>query len=255
MTCTQICNENYDAIKNEIESDINKMVSDLAELYVLTMETNDEYNYYLGASYISVLSSASVKSSVNVNLYTFIAFFFLIFVCCGGAIVLGRVGNIVHSVFYTDNLTELNNRAYFDKYLKSMDKKNLDNGTVYCVVEISNLININATYSRELGDSIIKMFINGLKDAFGKTTAEFIYNGNGSFIILAQNVDYITVEDIMRLFGVRLESREEYRNISIEYTVGIAETFKENQTARKLLVEAINNKKTFRSDADVVNEK
>ena len=254
LTCTQLCDENYETVKKEIEAEIKTIVDDLAELYVLTMETNDEYNYYLGASYISVLSSASVKSSVNVSLYTFIAFFFLIFICCGGAIVLGRIGDIIHYVFYTDHLTGLNNRAYFDKHLKSMDKKLLDNGTVYCVVDISNLIDINAAYSRELGDSIIKLFTSGLKDAFGKTSADFIYNGNGSFVILSQNVDYIIVEDIMRLFGVRLDSREEYRNVSVEYTVGIAENFEENQTARKLLVEAINNKKAFRSDADVARD-
>ena len=254
LTCTQLCDENYETVKKEIEAEIKTIVDDLAELYVLTMETNDEYNYYLGASYISVLSSASVKSSVNVSLYTFIAFFFLIFICCGGAIVLGRIGDIIHYVFYTDHLTGLNNRAYFDKHLKSMDKKLLDNGTVYCVVDISNLIDINAAYSRELGDSIIKLFTSGLKDAFGKTSADFIYNGNGSFVIMSQNVDYIIVEDIMRLFGVRLDSREEYRNVSVEYTVGIAENFEENQTARKLLVEAINNKKAFRSDADVARD-
>ena len=254
LSCTQISNENYETIKNEIETEIQALVDDLADLYVLTMKTNDEYNQYLGASYISVLSSASVKSSVNVNLYTIIAFFFLIFVCCGGAIVLGRLGDIVHYVFYTDHLTELNNRAYFDKYLKSMDKKLLDDGTVYCVVDIANLIAINADHSRETGDNIIKMFTRYLKENFGKTSAEFIYNGNGSFVILSQNVDYITVEDIMRLFGMKLDDREEYRDIIIEYKVGIAETFKENQTARKLLSEAIKNKKEFTSAADAAKD-
>ena len=247
LCCAQISNENYETIKNEIEAEIQALVDDLADLYTLTMKTNDEYNQYLGASYISVLSSASVNSSVNVNLYTIIAFFFLIFVCCGGAIVLGRIGDIVHYVFYTDHLTELNNRAYFDKYLKSMDKKLLDDGTVYCVVEIANLIDINAEHSRETGDNIIKMFTRYLRETFGKTNADFVYNGNGSFVILSKNVDYITVEDIMRLFGMRLDDREEYRDISIEYKVGIAETFKENLTARKLLSEAIKNKKEFTS--------
>jgi GGDEF domain-containing protein len=254
LTCTQLNNKNYEAIRNEIESEIKTLVADLADLYTITMETNDEYNQYLGASYISVLSSASVKASVNVNLYTFIAFFFLIFVCCGGAIVLIRIGDIVHYVFYTDHLTELNNRAYFDKYLKSLDKKLLDDGTVYCVVDIANLVAINAEHSRNTGDDIIKMFTKYLKETFGKTSADFIYNGNGSFVILSQNIDYITVEDIMRLFGIRLDEREEYRHIVIEYKVGIAETFKENQTARKLLAEAIKSKKEFTSAADAAKE-
>lgn len=248
LTCTQINNGNYDEIEAEIATEIESLVSELTELYKLTMQTNDEYNEYLGASYISVLSSASVKPSVNVNLYTMIAFFFLIVLCCGGAIVLGRMGDIIHYIFYTDHLTELNNRAYFDKYLKSMDKKLLDDGTVYCMVDIANLFAINAEHSRQVGDEIIKMFTQYLKEAFGKTEAQFIYNGNGSFVILAENTDYITVEDIVRLFGLRLDDRDEHNELTIEYKVGIAETFKEIVTARKLLSEAIKNKKVFVSE-------
>lgn len=254
LTCTALNDKNYQAVVDGIEAEIEALVADLAELYTLTMETNEEYNQYLGASYISVLSSASVKPSVNVNLYTFIAFFFLVFVCCGGAIVLTRLGDIVHYVFYVDHLTEFNNRAYFDKYLKSLDKKLLDDGTVYCVLDISNLITINAEHSRETGDAIIKLFTKYLKESYGKTNAEFIYNGNGSFVIVSQGVDYIIVEDIMRIFGIRLEEREDYRTLTIEYKVGIAETFKENQTARKLLAQAIKGKKTFVSEADAAKD-
>ena len=39
-----------------------------------------------------------------------------------------------------------------------MDKKLLDNGTVYAMVDISNLLTINADKSRRIGDEIIKMF-------------------------------------------------------------------------------------------------
>ena len=246
-TCTEIYNENYGEIKTEIDEEIKSLITDLSNLYNLTMKTNDEYNQYLGASYISVLSSASVKPSVNVGLYTIIAFFFLIILCCGGAIVLGRIGDIINYIFYTDHLTEFNNRAYFDKYLKSMEKKLLDNGTVYAVVDISNLIHINTEYNRQVGDDIIKIFTSFLKEAFGKTDADFIYNGNGSFVILVKNSDYITVEDILRIFSLRLNEREDYKNIRLEYKIGIAETFRENQTARKLLSEAIKNKKEFAS--------
>ena len=254
LTCTEISNANYATVKSEIEADIKTLVEDLSDLYILTRETNDEYNYYLGASYISVLSSASVKESVNVNLYTFIAFFFLVFVCCGGAIVLGRLGDVVHYVFYTDHITEFNNRAFFDKLLCSMDKKILDDGTVYSTVDIANLVNINATYSRETGDGIIRMFAKYLKETYGKSNAEFIYNGNGSFVILSKHTDYISIEDILRLFALKLDEREEYRNISIEFSIGIAETFEGKQTARRLLAEAIKSKKSYVSSADAVEE-
>lgn len=247
-TCTELSNPEYPAVKAEVESEINTLLEDLAELYEITMQTNNEYNRYLGASYISVLSSASIRESVNVKLYTAIAFFFLMAVCCGGAIVLGRAADIINYLFYTDHLTEFNNRAYFDKYLKSKDKILLDDGVVYCLVDISNLAQINSDHSRECGDGVIKLFTRYLKEAFGKSKTEYIYNDNGCFVMLSEDSDLITVEDIMRLFRLRLDERDEYSEIVIEYKIGIAETFKENKTARRLLSEAIKNKKNYISD-------
>ncbi len=248
VTCSELCDATYAQKRAAVDSEIRALVDELGVLYQKTMQTNDEYNAYLGASNISVLSSASVKQSINVNLYTLIAFAFLIIVCFGGAIVLGRLGDIVNYIFYTDHLTEFFNRAYFDKYLKSMDKKLLDSGVVYSMVDIANLAAINMQYSRQTGDEIIKMFTTYLKESFGKTNAMFIYNGNGSFVVLAEGTDYITIEDILALFKLRLKEREEHTDIRIEYKVGIAENMKANLTARKLLTETIASKQLFVSD-------
>ena len=248
MTCAEVCDEQHSAVKEEIEKEIDTLLSKLDVLYDTTMKTNNEYNKYLGASYISVLSSASVRESVNVPLYTAIAFFFLMILFCGGAIVIGRAGDIINYIFYTDHLTEFNNRAFLDKYLKSKDKKLLDDGVVYCMVDISNLAYINTEHSRDVGDEIIKLFTSYIKEVFGKSKTEYIYNGNGSFVMLTEEADYITVEDIMRLFRLRLDERDEHKDVVIEYKIGLSETFKENKTARKLLSEAIKNKKDFVSD-------
>lgn len=247
-SCTELSNGEYSKLEKEVGDDIELLINDLTKLYDTTMKTNDEYNEYLGASYISVLSSASVKEGINVNLYTLIAFFFLVILCCGGAIVLGRLGDIINYIFYTDHLTGFGNRSNFDRYLKSMDKKLLDDGVVYCVTDITNLAAINGEYTRQTGDEIIKMFARMLKESYGKSDVSFIYNGNGSFIILVNDSDYITVEDIMNLFMLRLKEREEHKEITIEYKIGIAETFREDRTARKLLSQAIKNKKSYVSE-------
>ena len=253
QTCTEIANPDYAMLKENIDGEIHNLVDELSALYAITMETNDEYNEYMGASYISVLSTASVRQSINVILYTLIAFIFLMIVCFGGAILIGRAGDIINYIFFTDHLTGFGNRAYFDKYLKSRDKKLLDSGEVYCMADIANLVAINDKYGRQNGDEIIKIFTNYLKECFGKSDAEFVYNGNGCFVILVRNSDYITVEDIMGLFGLRLREREEHTEIVIEYKVGIAETQRDNLTARKLLSEAIKNKKLFVCDKLLVS--
>lgn len=248
-TCTELNNKNYAEIRSSVDREIKDLLAELAELYNKTTATNDEYNEYLGASYISVLSSSSVKESVDVNLYTAIAFIFLIVLCCGGAIVITRVGDIINYVFYTDHMTGFSNRAYFDKYLKQMDRKLLDNDEVYCALDIANLAAINTAHSHEAGDGVIKLFALLLNEVFGKSDASLIYNGNGSFIVLLNGSDYISAEEIMNIFMLRLDEREEYQNIEIEYKIGIAETFREGRTARKLLAKAIKNKKTYISEA------
>lgn len=248
-TCTELNNPNYAMIRSSVDREIKDLIAELTELYNKTTATNDEYNEYLGASYISVLSSSSVKESVNVNLYTMIAFIFLIVLCCGGAIVIARVGDIINYVFYTDHMTGFSNRAFFDKYLKHMDRTLLDNGEVYCALDIANLAAINTAHSHAAGDGVIKLFALLLNEVFGKSDASLIYNGNGSFIVLLSGSDYISAEEIMNIFMLRLDEREEYQNIEIEYKIGIAETFREGRTARKLLAEAIKNKKTYISEA------
>lgn len=248
LTCSELSSAEYKAVRAEVEEEIDELLAELTDLYDITTRTNNEYNKYLGASYISVLSSASVKESINVILYTAIAFFFLMVLCLGTAIILGRTGDIVSYIFYTDHLTDFGNRAYLDKYLKSKNKKRLDDGVVYCMVDIANLGSINTNHSRETGDEVIKLFTRLIKEAFGKSKTEYIYNGNGSFVMLTEESDYITVEDIMRLFRLNLDDRENHKDVLIEYKIGIAETFKENKTARKLLSEAIENKKSYISD-------
>lgn len=248
LTCAEYHSADYATIKANIEKEIEMLLDELTTLYELTTKTNNEYNRYLGASYISVLSSVSVKESVNVILYTAIAFFFLVVVLCGGAIVLGRVGDIINYIFYTDHFTNLNNRAYLDKYLKSKDKKVLDDGVVYCMVNVTNLRQINNEHSREAGDGVLKLFTDYIKESFGKSKTEYIYNGNGEFVMLSEETDYITVDDIMRLFRLRLDERDEFREVAIEYTIGIAENLKDIKTARKLLSAAIKSKQSFTSD-------
>lgn len=244
-TCTQLHNDYYPQMEKEVSQGIEKLVAELTRLYDLTTKTNDEYNEYLGASYISVLSSSSVKESVNVKLYTLIAFFFIMILCFGGAVIIGRTADIINYFFYTDRITGLNNRAYFDRYLKSTQKKLLSEVVVCCDVNLTNLRDINEKFTRETGDNVLKMFTHYLKDAFGRSDALYIYNGNGSFIIIVNDTDYITAEDIMNMFNLSLKAREEYKEINIEYTLGIAESGKENRTVRKLISVANQNKKTY----------
>lgn len=248
-TCSELGSKNYSTLESELDADIRATIDQLTALYEVTTATNDEYNQYLGAQHIAVLSSASVKPSINVTLYTAIAFAFLIIVCCGSVLLLARLNDIVNFAFYTDPITKLHNRAFFDKYLKTMDGKILDDGTVFVLLDLTNMIQINTDFSRKTGDEVLKLLSDHLTAAFRTANATFIYNGNSRFFVLLENTDYIVVEDTMTLFRARLDMRDTLQEVPMHFSIGIAETFKSKiHSARKLVSETITNRKHYISE-------
>lgn len=245
-TCAELSNPDYAAVKAEVEATLKDVVDKLTVLYDKTVSTNSEYNEYLGCKNISILSTASTLSSTNVTLYSVIAFIFIVVVCCGGLILIGRMNDILVANFYTDKKTGFYNRAYFDKYLLKKSRSILDDGTVIVSVSINNQREINNDYGRNIGDDVLTLFSTELKKVFSRMNAMFVYNENSHFVIILEKTDSITVEDILKNFSVSLDGRETCENIDIKYSMGVAETFRERiQSARALLVEAIKNSRDF----------
>ena len=240
LTCTALSDPDYDAIEQGVAEDIQTLVDELEELYVLVNETNAEYNEYRGAQSISMLSSSAVEESVNVGLYTTIAAFFLLIVCCCGAILLGRLGDIIQYAFYTDHMTGMYNRTAFDNYLKRRDGSIVDDGTVCAEVAIKNQADINREFGRQAGDDTIRLFADLLKEVFRKTQAYLVYNGNAQFFVVLERTDYVTVEYMLHRFRLLLDKRETLRDECISYEIGIAETYRDEiHRVRGLLSKAM----------------
>lgn len=254
LTCAARNNPNYAAIEAEVDQSIRQLVDQLDGLYQISNATNTEYNEYLGASNISMLSTVSVAESINVVLYTIIAAIFLLVVCCCGAILLGRLNDIIQYAFYTDHMTGMNNRMFFDNYLKAQDRKILDDGTVCASITIVNQVDFNRRFGREAGDELIKLFADTLRDAFRKTGAQLIYNGNAHYIVILEKTDYVTVEYMLQRFRLLLDERETLKEGRIEYEIGIAETYRDRiRKARGLLSKAVGARVRYVSEP--VNEK
>ena len=243
-TCAQLSEAGYAAAEAEVKETIREVVDELSDLYDIAVVANSEYNGYLGCRNITILSSASTSATLNVTLYSVIAFIFITVVCCGGLILVGRMNDIVIANFYTDKKTGFHNRAYFDKYLQKNSRTIIDDGTVMVSVQITNQRDINKLYGRNTGDEVIRLFADDLRAVFAKTDAMFVYNENAHFIVTVNRSDSITAEDALRNFDVCLDGRDVCETVRIEYTVGIAETFRDRiRSARALLVEAIRNGK------------
>lgn len=224
LTCTALSNAKYAELEAEVVSEIQTLVDELAELYTITTKTNDEYNEYLGAQNISILSTVSCTESVNVLLYTVIAAIFLLVVCCCGAILVGRLEQIVEYIFYTDHMTELKNRSAFDAYLENKNKRLLGDGEICAVLNIKNQAEINRLYGREKGDELLKLIADTLKEVFEDTNASFFYNGNANFIVVASGMDFQTAEQRISYFNQVMEHRKVLAECEVVYEIGLSES-------------------------------
>lgn len=242
-TCAELSEAGYEDLRTAVYEDIKTLVDKLNKYHDLAEQTNAEYNEYLGAKYISTLSSVAVGESVDVKLYTAIAAVFFLLVCSFGATLLGRVNDIIEYMFYTDHLTGFANRVAFDNYLKSNDRKILDDGIVCVNFHILNQTSLNDVYGRDGGDGLIRFVAGIIKEAFGTLDAFYVYNGNSQFVIFVNRTDYITVEHIMKRVSLLLEQREKYTEADIEYTMGLAETSVNGiRKIRALLTKAMSKK-------------
>ena len=248
-TCAQLSEAGYAAAEAEVKETIREVVDELSDLYDIAVVANSEYNGYLGCRNITILSSASTSATLNVTLYSVIAFIFITVVCCGGLILVGRLDDIITANFYTDGATKFYNRAYFDRYLKKKGRNVLDDGTVMVSVRVANQKEINTAHGRDVGDAVILLIAEQLRQAFARMTATFVYNGNAHFVVVLEKTDAITAQDALQMFRLDLDNRESCENVRIAYETGVAETFRDRVTsARQLLAEAIKNSKDYTAE-------
>lgn len=245
-----IDNKQYETIKEETEKGINTLVEKMELLYENIENTTEEYNAYNGARNISMLSTVSVNKSINVIMYTIIAAMFFLIVCCGGAILLGRLNDIVQYIFYTDHMTGLKNRTALDGYLNSNGKRLINNGTACVVVTVDNQIDINKKYGRETGDQLLKFFAENLQEVFTGMNTFPVYNGNAYFIMLINRANIFNMNYILERFRVLVNEREVLANIRIEYEIGWAESEKDNtHRIRELLSKAMSAREKYISES------
>lgn len=254
-TCSALGESGYDATIEGLRADIKKITDELDELYAITAVTNDEYNEYLGARHISTLSSVSVKQGTNVILYTAIAAIFFMVVCSCGAVFIGRLNDIIHYSFYTDHLTELNNSASLDNFIKSKANKILSNGTVCFTVQIKNTREINQTLGRSAGDQLLTLIAKILRETFSEQEAFLVYNGGASFIAFVAHMSYENANNSATEFRSRLNHREALKSARIEYAVGISESGENDaRHIRKLLSSAMASKSDYVSESQEENK-
>lgn len=207
------------ASPEEIEGEINELLLRMDELYTIADETRDEYNEYEGALNIQTLTSVTARPSLNLKLYTAIISVIFLIIGCSGAILAGRIGDILEYVFLRDSQTGCMNRVSCDNYIHGMAKKILP-GDFCCVnLLLRNQRELNSVIGRERADSVLAQMGQILKDMFGDRKNSFIgYNGSGQFWAFFESGNEDQLEQEIERFVIVM--RDRFSEYPVIYALG-----------------------------------
>lgn len=227
-----------------VQIKIDKLVERTSELYEIFYATIQEYNEYLAASNITILTSISTTEGLNLKLYIVLAAVMFFMGGCVGAILLGRIGDIIEYVLYIDPKTKLPNRARCDIFIKEAGRKMLSEDYTVTVILITNLYELNRLYGYEGGDRLLEILGKGLKN-LSSEYGFFAYNGSNQFLGMMPNCPSDRVEHFMKALSMQIEQNNTQNSeYPLRCTVSYANSTQDDEyDVRNLLKLAFKNKK------------
>lgn len=224
--------------------EIEGLLSELDDMYADLSVTLEEYNEYIGAQNVVMLSSTSVSERINIKLYIFLGVGLFFVVGCLGAVLLGRLQDFVEYFFYMDSKLRLPNRNACDTFIKNHSEKVLKNSYACIIMELTNLNRINTLKGREEGDRLLKAFAQFAKNS-SETLGKIYYNGGSQFIGFFEKC---TREELESCADYMLRLVKDYNaenaERKMECTIGKAESRSDNiYRIRGLLSKALKDRK------------
>lgn len=114
---------------------------------------------------------------------------------------------IIFNMAYYDSLTGLPNRRYFEKILKNIlafnENSYKDNKGIVLFLDLDNFKNINDTLGHDVGDKLLKIIANKLKEVLRKEDIISRFGGD-EFLILQPNINTYeeAVESVNRIIDI-----------------------------------------------------
>ena len=224
-----IDNTQNQVFSEDIEKDLEELVSLLNSEYKLVQATARELNEYLGASHLNTLNSVIISQKVNIKLYIGLAIVFFLFFGCAGAVLIGRFKDFLEYILYTDKVTRLPNRQMCDIQINTLNEKQIGEQFTCMVIQIDNLAEINETLGRSAGD----MMLSGIGEIVKTLSRNYGFigcNRPGLFIGLYENCSVTKA----KLFLEMLEkSVKDYNKRQVEIEVKYSIAFS-NSTEEKV---------------------
>ncbi len=209
--------------QEKIREEIGSLAEKINALQTVYYETNDEYNEYLGARNIVMLSSVRVTERFPIMIFTVLIVIIFGVLGCAGAALFGRIEDFIEYYAFTSKVDGLPNRAKCDQFIAIRERKPIQEGFACIVFKMANLQMENARLGREAGDKMIKDFVEILTSVFAPSDKVFVgNNGAGQYLIFAENMEEEQVNAALFQVSVVLREKAQSCGYFIELQSGHA---------------------------------
>ncbi len=209
--------------QQEIQDKIGQLADKINDLQSVYYETNDEYNEYLGARNIVMLSSVRVTERFPIFIFAVLIVVIFGVLGCAGAALFGRIEDFIEYYAFTSKVDGLPNRAKCDQFITVRESRPIPESFACIVFKLANLQTENARLGREAGDRMIKDFVNILTSVFAPSDKMFVgNNGAGQYLIFAENLEKEQVNAALFQIGVVFAEKSEESGYRIELLNGFA---------------------------------
>ena len=211
------------ADQERVQGEIARLAEEINALQTIYYETNDEYNEYLGAQNIMMLSSVRVTERFPIAVFTILIVVIFGALGCAGAALFGRIEDFIEYYAFTNKVDGLPNRAKCDQFIAQRERRPIPGGFACVVFKLANLQMENARLGREAGDRMIKDFVEVITSVFPPSDKVFVgNNGAGQYLIFAESMDQEQVAAALFQVGVVLEERSRDCGYHIDLRHGFA---------------------------------
>ena len=198
-----------------LENEITNYENELTQNYKLVNDTSKELNRYLSADFFQIENSVNVSQKINIKQYVLLAIIFFILVGIIGAIVIGRVTDIIEYLLYVDKKTGLPNRESCDNFVSDKAKEPLPDNYSSFVFEFLNLDSLTKKFGYSVGDAVLKDYADLLKSVF-VSSGNVFYNNKGVFLGFMDQCSEKKAKAILQTLD---EYVKEYNNLNPDYAI------------------------------------
>lgn len=235
-------NEKNQVLNDDIEKSIEELVEMLNTEYSVVQASAKELNEYIGASYLNILNSIVTSQKVSIKLYTTLALVFFLFFGCVGAVVIGRLRDLIQYILYTDKTTKLPNRQMCDAQINSLSEQELGEQFTCLVINLDNLADLNETLGRSAGDTLLSGFGEIVK-SISKDYGFIGYNRGGMFLGLFKQCPAHKTEMYLQMLEKNVEKYNQKQiEIQAQYSTAYCNSTDDHTYDVRLLIHQTFNK-------------